>query len=110
MEENLTINLIPVNTFVFALPDITGQIIEVNVNYMRDNDNHINSEAWLHSSKHKAMMFLADICSFADNGQSEDEIEDRLLSYYNNSEAFVDGVSALLAEQLDYFNVEEDSE
>lgn len=106
--ENLTINLIPVNTFVFALPDIPEQVVEVSVNYVRDSENHINSEAWLHSSKHKAMMFLADICSFADNGQSEDDIEDRLLSYYNNSETFIDSVSALLAEQLEYFNINEE--
>lgn len=108
MEENLTINLIPINSFVFALPDLEEQVIEVNVNYTRDNEGHINSEAWLHSSEHKAMMFLADICSFADIGQTEDEIEDRLLSYYNNSEIFVESVRALINEQLDYFSIDEE--
>ena len=102
------INIYPISSFIFALPDIDNPTIEVSVNYMRDNENHVNSEAWLHCSNHKATMFLADIYSFADNGQTEDEIEDRLLSYYNNSETFHESVKAVLNEQYDYFDIKEE--
>ncbi len=104
--ENYTISIIPVNSFVFALPDIPNFTVEVNVNYTRDGENHINSEAWLHSEKNKTTMFLADVCSFADNGESEEEIEDRLLTFYNNSEVFIESVKALLSENYDYFTAE----
>ncbi len=104
MANETEIIIVPVNSFVFALPEMPeDKYIEVTVNYTRDSENNVTSEAWLHEKGNKAVMFLADICSFADNGQTEDEIENRLLEYYNGSEVFSDSVIALLSKDYNYF-------
>ncbi len=104
--ENIIV--ISMSSFVFALPVLEDKdTIEVTVNYTRDSENRINSEAWLHPVKRKAMMFIADVCSFADNGQTEDEIENWLIDYYGSSDIFANSVNALLSEQYDYFLVDE---
>ncbi len=109
-QDNFEISVLSVKSFVFALPGMGELLIDVSVNYFTDKDGNIVSEAWLHPENQKAMMFLADVCSFADSGQTDDEIEDRLLDYYSASETFQESVSALLSGNSDYFAKAENEE
>lgn len=106
----MEIRIYPISAFIFELEGAAnGVSVEVSVNYYitKDRDN-IASEAWLHTSQNKAVMFLADVCSFAYINQSEDEIENYLLDYYNNSETFGSSVKALLNKQYDYFTLDDE--
>lgn len=85
-------------------------LVDVSVNYFTDTEGNVVSEAWLHPENQKAMMFLADVCSFANNGQTDDQIEDRLLDYYSSSETFQESASALLNGNYDYFTKTNDEE
>lgn len=102
-DEKLEIEVLAVNSFVFRLPETGNIVVDVSVNYFKDTENNIVSEAWLHPEFQKAMMFLADVCSFANNGQTDEQIEDRLLDYYSSSEDFKNSAVALLNKDYAYF-------
>lgn len=106
----ITIKIYPISAFIFELEGAAnGVSVEVSVNYyITNNRNEIASEAWLHTSQNKAVMFLADVCSFAYMNQSEDEIENYLLDYYNNSETFGNSIKALLNKQYEYFTLDDE--
>ncbi|MGN0678649.1 MAG: hypothetical protein ACI4JS_03200 [Oscillospiraceae bacterium] len=102
------INVHRVLSLIIELPELPDGIrLDVYILFSNDG-NTVTSEAWLRPSNHKATMFLADINSFADDGQTESEIEDRLLSYYNNSETFLKSVRAVLDEHYGYFDIKEE--
>lgn len=106
----ITIKIYPISAFFFELEEAANDVsVEVLVNYyITNNKDNIASEAWLHTSQNKTVMFLADVCSFAYINQSEDEIENYLLDYYNNSETFENSINALLNKQYDYFTLEDE--
>lgn len=108
-DEKLEIEVLSMKSFVFRLPETGNIVVDVSVNYFKDTENNVVSEAWLHPEFQKAMMFLADVCSFANNGQSDEQIEDRLLDYYSSSEDFKNSVVALLNEDYEYFKDDHDN-
>ncbi len=112
MAEEVSVKVYHISSFIFEVFDENhSMIIEGTVNYSATKGKeNIISEAWLHSSKNEAMMYLADTCTFAYRNQTEDEIENYLLDYYHNSEIFAESVAALLAEQYDYFTISKDEE
>ena len=109
-DEKLEIEVLSMNSIVFQLPETGDIVVDVLVNYFNDTENNVVSEAWLHPESQKAMMFLADVCSFANNGQTDDQIEDRLLDYYSASETFQESASALLSGDYDYFTKADNEE
>lgn len=106
-EYNVTI--VNVSGFAFLLPELPEETaVEVTVQYHSDIDDVIHSEAWIRSSKRKTVCFLADITEIKERGLTQDEIENRLLGYYNNSEVFAASVTALLNADFKYFDIIEE--
>lgn len=109
MNEEFEVILVPIKGFAFMLPDAPeDSAVEVTISYHLDMDDIVHAEAWLRQEKQKAKSYLADITSFSGIGSSEDEIENKLLAYFNTSEVFADSIGALLSGQTDYFNISDE--
>ena len=59
-DEKLEIEVLSMNSFVFRLPETGNIVVDVSVNYFKDTENNVVSEAWLHPEFQKAMMFLCE--------------------------------------------------
>lgn len=101
--EMVQLTIYSVNSFVFALPEQPE--LEVTVEYTKTHDETVSAEAWIFTPKRRTMKFLADVAEFEDNGYSEDELENKLVTTFNKSEVFADSVTALISGDYDYFNV-----
>lgn len=71
-DEKLEIEVLSMNNFVFRLPETGNIVVDVSVNYFKDTENNVVSEAWLHPEFQKAMMFLCEQWANrrADRGQA----------------------------------------
>lgn len=110
MEENTTeITLYTQNCFTFDIPDLSEEnAVTVSVIYWETKSEDIFAEAWLQSKKSRLMKFLGDVVELENFGSSDEEIEDKLIRYFNESELFNSSITALVAGDYDYFNVDDD--
>lgn len=105
------ITVIEKKAFTFLLPEANG--IEVDISYWFDGDGVLHSEAWLHSEDYIGMKFLGDIFEVsASDSMADEEITQYLINVFGSSETFQESVTALLNDQLEYFdlNTEDDDE
>lgn len=108
MPETYDLELIPISTYLFELPGMPEDI-EVTISFFRDTKHNVIAEAWLHPKKCKLKQFWADIYKFEDyDNLSDEEIINKVMPVFNNSETFNDSIQAVLENNWDYFELNEE--
>lgn len=112
MNETYDIELVPLNSYIFELPGTPeGEEMEVLVTFFRDIKHNIIAEAWLRPKKCRLKQFWADIYKFEDyDNLSDEEVINKVLPVFNESEVFNNSVQAILENDWEYFEIGENSE
>lgn len=111
MPETFDLELIPISTYLFQLPNTPdGEDIEVTISFFRDTKHNVVAEAWLHPNKCKLKQLWADIYKFEDYDElSDEEILNKVIPIFNESETFNDSVQAVLDNNWEYFELDEEA-
>lgn len=110
MAQDYDIELRPITTYAFAIPALPNdEYVECIISYFYSSRHTIITEAWLHPQKNKLKQYFADLYEFEDyDNLSKEEIINKALIYFNNSETFNDSLSAIIHDDWDYFNIPTD--